>query len=186
MSFHMVEKNPKKTRTQSDYLSDSESSEEETSQHLCKSPEERLYNTVKGSVQATQVALAHTMAQCNPTVEQGPAKQPKLKKHRRKRKISHCDILTLSSNILYFLYQNVFVTLLRHMNASSWRKAVDLIAQGTQANQQVEAAATAHSGQLECFPLSTLSAYDSSPPQVNYGTEQPLAVSTPRASSTST
>ena len=29
------------------------------------------------------------------------------------------------------------------MNASSWRKAVDLIAQGTQANQQVQAAATA-------------------------------------------
>ena len=27
-----------------------------------------------------QVALAHTMAQCNPTVERGPAKQPKIKK----------------------------------------------------------------------------------------------------------
>ena len=72
------------------------------------------------------------------------------------------------------------------MNASSWRKAVDLIAQGTQANQQVQAAATADSSQLESFPLSALSANDSSPPQVNYGTEQPLAVSTPRASSTST
>ena len=72
------------------------------------------------------------------------------------------------------------------MNASNWRKAVDLIAQGTQANQQVQAAATADSSQLESFPLSTLSANDSSPPQVNYGTEQPLAASTPRASSTST
>ena len=71
------------------------------------------------------------------------------------------------------------------MNASSWRKAVDLIAQGTQANQ-VQAAATADSSQLESFPLSALSADDSGPPQVNYGTEQPLAVSTPRASSTST
>ena len=71
------------------------------------------------------------------------------------------------------------------MNASSWRKAVDLIAQGTQANQQVQAAATADSSQLESFPLSTLSADDSGPPQVNYGTEQPLAASTPRASSTS-
>ena len=67
-------------RIQSDYLSDSDSLEEETSQHLCTSPEERLYNTVKGSAQATQVALAHTMAQCNPTVERGPAKQPKIKK----------------------------------------------------------------------------------------------------------
>ena len=72
------------------------------------------------------------------------------------------------------------------MNASSWRKAADLIAQGTQANQQVQAAATADSSQLESFALSSLSANDSSPPQVNYGTEQPLAVSTPRASSPST
>ena len=72
------------------------------------------------------------------------------------------------------------------MNASSWRKVVDLIAQETQANQQVRAAATADSSQLDSFPLSALSADDSSPPQVNYGTEQPLAVSTPKASSTST
>ena len=71
------------------------------------------------------------------------------------------------------------------MNASSWRKAVDLIAQGTQANQQVQVAATADSSQLESFPLSTLSADDSGPPQVNYGTKQPLAASTPRANSTS-
>ena len=74
MSYHMAEKNSKKTRIPNDYLSDSDSSEEETSQHLCTSPEERLYHTVKGSAQATQVALAHTMAQCNPTVERGPAK----------------------------------------------------------------------------------------------------------------
>ena len=72
ISYYMVEKNPKKTRTQSDYLSDSDSLEEETSQHLRTSPEEKLYNTVKGS--------AHTMAQCNPTVERGLAKQPKIKK----------------------------------------------------------------------------------------------------------
>ena len=76
----MAEKNPKETKTQSDYLSDSKSSEEETSQHLCTSPEERLYDTVKGSAQAMQVALAHTTAQCNPTVERGLAKQPKIKK----------------------------------------------------------------------------------------------------------
>ena len=72
------------------------------------------------------------------------------------------------------------------MNASSWRKAVDLIAQGTQANQQVQVAATADSSQLKSFPLSALSANDSGPPQLNYGTEQPLVASTPRASSTST
>ena len=71
------------------------------------------------------------------------------------------------------------------MNASSWRKAADLVAQGTQANQQVQAAATADSSQLESLPLSTLSADDSGPKQVNYGTEQPIAASTPGPTLTS-
>ena len=72
------------------------------------------------------------------------------------------------------------------MNASSWRTAADFVAQETQANQQIQAAATADSSQLENFPLSALSANDSGPPQVNYGTEQPLAASTPRANLTLT
>ena len=63
---------------------------------------------------------------------------------------------------------------------------MDLIAQGTQANQQIQAATTADSSQLESFSLSSLTANDSGPPQVNYGTEQPLAVSTPRATCAST
>ena len=67
------------------------------------------------------------------------------------------------------------------MNASSWREAADLIAQGTQATQQIQAA---DSRQLESLLLSSLAANDSSPPQVNYGTEQPLIVSTPRAITT--
>ena len=71
------------------------------------------------------------------------------------------------------------------MNASSWRKAADLVAQGTQANQQVQAAAIAESNQLESLPLSALSADDSGLPQVTYGTEQPLTTSTPRATLTS-
>ena len=71
------------------------------------------------------------------------------------------------------------------MNASSWRKVAALVAQGTQANQQVQAVATAESNQLESLPLSALSADDSGPPQVTYGTEQPLTTSTPRATSTS-
>ena len=71
------------------------------------------------------------------------------------------------------------------MNVSSWRKAADLVAQGTQANQQVWAVAVAESNQLESLPLSALSADDSGPLQVTYGTEQPLAASTPRATSTS-
>ena len=76
----MAEKNPQKIKTQSDYISDSKSSEDEVNPHLCTSQEERLYGKVKGSVQATQVALSHTMAQCNPTVERGLPKQPKIKK----------------------------------------------------------------------------------------------------------
>ena len=67
------------------------------------------------------------------------------------------------------------------MNASSWRKAVDLIAQGTQTTQQIQAVVTADSSQLESLLLSSLVADYSSPPQVNYGTKQPLTASTPRA-----
>ena len=71
------------------------------------------------------------------------------------------------------------------MNVSSWRKAADLVAQGTQDTQQIQAATTADSSQLDSFSLSLLAADDSSPPQVNYGTEQPLAVSTPRSTQAS-
>ena len=72
------------------------------------------------------------------------------------------------------------------MNASSWKKAVDLVAQGAPANPQVQAAAMAESKQLESLPLSALSADDSGLPQVTYGSQQPLATSTPRATLTST
>ena len=71
----MVERNPQKIKT-----SDSNSSEDEVSQHLCTSQEERLYGTVKGSAQATWAALFHTLAQCNPMVERGLPKQPRIKK----------------------------------------------------------------------------------------------------------
>ena len=70
------------------------------------------------------------------------------------------------------------------MNASSWRKVADFIAKGTQATQQIQAAATADSNQLESLPLSSLAANDSGPPQVNYGPKQPVAASTPRATTT--
>ena len=72
------------------------------------------------------------------------------------------------------------------MNASSWRKAVDLVTQVTPANPQVQAAAMAESKQLESLPLSALSADDSSPPQVTYDSQQPIATSTPRVTLTST
>ena len=68
----MAESNPPQKETPTDYISDSESSDEELNQLLCTSQEERLYDTIKGSAQATQAALAYTTAQCNPTVERGP------------------------------------------------------------------------------------------------------------------
>ena len=61
-------------------MSDSESSEDKVNPHLHTSQEERVYGTIKGSVQATQVALSHTIMQTNPMVERGPPKQPKIKK----------------------------------------------------------------------------------------------------------
>ena len=76
----MAEKKAQKIKTQSDYLSDSKSSEDEVNPHLCTSQEERVHGTIKGSMQATQVALSHTTAQCNPMVDRGPLKQPKVKK----------------------------------------------------------------------------------------------------------
>ena len=76
----MAEKKAQKIKTQSDYLSDSKSSEDEINPHLHTSQEERVYGIIKGSVQATQAALSHTTTQCNPMVERGPLKQPKIKK----------------------------------------------------------------------------------------------------------
>ena len=75
----MAENNPPQKKKPTDYISDSESSDEELNQHLCTFQEERYYDTIKGSAQATQAALAYTMAQCNPTVERGPDRKPKIK-----------------------------------------------------------------------------------------------------------
>ena len=72
------------------------------------------------------------------------------------------------------------------MNASSWRKTADLVAQGTTANPEVQVAATAESKQLQSLPLSALSADDSGPPQVIYNSQPPLVSSTPRATLIST
>ena len=76
----MAERKAQKTKIQSDYLSDSESSEDEVNPHLHTSQEERVYGTIKGSVQATQAALSHTTVQSDPMVERGLPKQPKIKK----------------------------------------------------------------------------------------------------------
>ena len=61
-------------------MSDSESSEDEVNPHLRTSQEERVYGTIKGSAQAPHAALSQTTMQCNPTVERGLLRQPKIKK----------------------------------------------------------------------------------------------------------
>ena len=75
----MAENNPPQKKTPTDYILDSESSDEELNQHLQTSQEERLYDTIKGLSQATQAALSYTTAQCNPTVERGPNRKLKIK-----------------------------------------------------------------------------------------------------------
>ena len=72
------------------------------------------------------------------------------------------------------------------MNASSWKKAADLVAKVTPANLQVQAAAMAESQQLQSLPLSALSVDDSGLPQVTYESQQPIATSTPKATSAET
>ena len=72
------------------------------------------------------------------------------------------------------------------MNASSWKKAADLVAKVTPAKPQLQAAATAESQHLQSLPLSALSVDDSGPPQVTYDSQQPIATSTPRATSVET
>ena len=72
------------------------------------------------------------------------------------------------------------------MYASSWQKAADLVAKATPANLQVQAAAMAESQHLQSLPLSALSVDDSRPPQVTYDSQQPIATSTPRATSAET
>ena len=76
----MAEKKVQKIKVQSDYLLDSDTSEEEVDPQLHTSEEERIYGMIKGSTQATQAALSHTRVQSNPTVERGPQRQPKIKK----------------------------------------------------------------------------------------------------------
>ena len=70
------------------------------------------------------------------------------------------------------------------MNASSWKKAADIVAKMTPTIPQVPATAMAESQHLKSLLLSTLSVDDSRPLQVTYESQQPIATSTPRSTST--
>ena len=70
------------------------------------------------------------------------------------------------------------------MNASTWKKAADIVAK-TSVTLQASAAATAELHNLQRLQLSTLSIDDSRPLQVTYEPQQPIATSTPRATDNS-
>ena len=76
----MAEEKIPKTKAQSNQLSDSDTPDAEADPRLCTSEEERSYGMIRGSAQATQVALSHSRAQTNLTVERGPPWRPKIKK----------------------------------------------------------------------------------------------------------
>ena len=67
------------------------------------------------------------------------------------------------------------------MNASSWKKAADIVTKMTPVILQASAAAMAELQDLQSLPLSALSIDDSGPPQVTYEPQQPIATSTPWA-----
>ena len=67
------------------------------------------------------------------------------------------------------------------MNASSWKKAADIVAKMTPVIPQASATATAESQNLQSLPLTALSIDASRLPQVTYEPQQPIATSTPRA-----
>ena len=71
------------------------------------------------------------------------------------------------------------------MNASTWKKAADIVAKTTSVTLQASAAATMELHNLQSLQLSTLSMDDSRPPQVTYEPQQPIAMSTPLATDNS-
>ena len=68
-------KKEKELISQSKYLSDSDSNDNETNPRLKTSIEERQYNTIPGSAVATHIALSYLRAQANPAIERGPPHQ---------------------------------------------------------------------------------------------------------------
>ena len=148
---------------------------------------------IKVSTQATQAALLHTRVQSNPMVERGPPRQPKIKKLSKERAVETANVIDSNFAQCHFIsiYYCIFVTLFLlnvppfTMNASSWKKAADLVTKATPGNPQVQVAAMTES-QLESLPLSALSIDDSGLPQVTYDSQQPIAMSTPRATLTVT
>ena len=71
--YSMTEEIPQQKNAPRKSISDSESLDEKTDPRLHTSAKERIYGTIRGLATATQIALTHTTAQTNLTVERGPA-----------------------------------------------------------------------------------------------------------------
>ena len=194
----MAEKKIPKNNIPSDQLSDSNTPDEEPDLRLHTSEEERNYGMLRGSAQATQTALSHSSFQTNPTVERGPPRRPKIKKlprdkaaekdtqtkDKEKKRNKHLlCVVTICMHICYcaFVILYLYIGTLTTMNASSWKKAADIVAKTTSVTPQASAAAMAELHNLQSLQLSTLSMDDSGPLQVTYEPQQPIATSTPRA-----
>ena len=77
----IAEGNPEKPKSPNKQLSDCDTSDEEQINPILKaSVEERHYRTIPGSALVTQIALSHSRAQANPTVERGPNHKVRVKK----------------------------------------------------------------------------------------------------------
>ena len=77
----MAEGNPKRPKSPNKQLSDCDTSEEEqVDPRLKTSEEERHYGTIHGSTLATQIAISHSRAQANLTIERGPEHKVRIKK----------------------------------------------------------------------------------------------------------
>ena len=90
----MVQKETKPS-SQNKYLSDSDSDDSKINPRLKTSIEERQYNTIPGSAIATHIALSHSKAQANPTVERGP---PQWKAKTKKPSAEETKIETTSTS----------------------------------------------------------------------------------------
>ena len=78
-----------------------------------------------------------------------------------------------------FVILYLYIGTLRTMNASSWKKAADIVAKTTPVTLLASTATTAELHKLQSLQLSTLSIDDSGPLQVTYEPQQPVATSTP-------
>ena len=95
--------------------------------------------------------------------------------------------MTICTYISYYAFVTLYLYIgtLRTMNASTWKKAADIVVNTTPVTPQASATATVELHNLQSLQLSTLSIDDSGPPQVTYEPRQPIAMSTPWATDNS-